>query len=176
MQIDMKKLEVAMKYIERIADGKNPVNNKPTEDDSVLNNPNVIRCMYFVKEVLTVVKENDGVVIALITARIDKYVKGVDRYFIEDIKVTGVARCHRDTFDETTGKKLARAKAERSAYIAARNILYDELRDINRKIYDLAKEIMLLPQKIFNTYSLDVLPSKELIKNYFGYIDTMIKL
>ena len=41
---------------------------------------------------------------------------------------------------------------------------------------DLAKEIVLLPQKIFNTYSLDVLPSKELIKNYFGYIDTMIKL
>ena len=27
MQIDMQKLEVAMKYIERIADGKNPVNN-----------------------------------------------------------------------------------------------------------------------------------------------------
>lgn len=26
MQIDMQKLEVAMKYIERIADGKNPVN------------------------------------------------------------------------------------------------------------------------------------------------------
>lgn len=61
MQIDMQKLEVAMKYIERIADGKNPVNNKPMEEDSVLNNPNVIRCMYFVKEVLTAVKENDGV-------------------------------------------------------------------------------------------------------------------
>ena len=62
MQIDMQKLEVAMKYIERIADGKNPVNNKPTEEDSVLNNPNVIRCMYFVKEVLTAVKENDGMI------------------------------------------------------------------------------------------------------------------
>ena len=35
-------------------------NNKPTEEDSVLNNPNVIRCMYFVKEVLTAVKENSG--------------------------------------------------------------------------------------------------------------------
>ena len=81
-----------------------------------------------------VVKENDGVVVALITAHIDKYVKGVDRYVMENIKVTGVARCHRDTFDETTGKKLARAKAERSAYIAARNILRNELRDINKGI------------------------------------------
>ena len=81
-----------------------------------------------------VVKENDGVVIALITAHFDKYVKGVDRYVMENIKVTGVARCHRDTFDENTGKKLARAKAERSAYIAARNILRNELRDINKGI------------------------------------------
>ena len=88
-----------------------------------------------------VVKENDGVVIALITARIDKYVKGVDRYFIEDIKVKGVARCHRDNFDETTGKKLARAKAERSAYIAARNMLYDELRDINKGVSTLNTSI-----------------------------------
>lgn len=81
-----------------------------------------------------VVKENDGVVIALITAHFDKYVKGVDRYVGEVIKVTGVARCHRDTFDEATGKKLARAKAERSAYIKARNILRDELRDINKDV------------------------------------------
>ena len=58
----MSKLEVAMKYIERIADGKNPVNNKPAEEDSVLNNPNVIRCMYFVKEVLAAVSENGGVI------------------------------------------------------------------------------------------------------------------
>lgn len=62
MQIDMQKLEVALKYIERIADGKNPVNNKPAESDSVLNNPNVIRCMYFVKDVLAAVKDNNGMV------------------------------------------------------------------------------------------------------------------
>jgi hypothetical protein len=81
-----------------------------------------------------VVKENDGVVIALITAHIDKYMKNICEYFDEVIKVTGVARCHRDNFDETTGKKLARAKAERSAYIAARNILRNKLRDINKDI------------------------------------------
>ena len=81
-----------------------------------------------------VVKENDGVVIALITAHIDKYMKNIWEYFDKVIKVTGVARCHRDNFDETTGKKLARAKAERSAYIAARNILRNKLRDINKDI------------------------------------------
>ncbi|MDO4490938.1 MAG: hypothetical protein Q4B85_07735 [Lachnospiraceae bacterium] len=58
----MNKLEVAMKYVDRMADGKNPVKNTAAEEDSILNNPNVIRCMYFIKEVLTAVKENDGII------------------------------------------------------------------------------------------------------------------
>ena len=61
-QLDMGKLEKALIYVDRIADGKNPVNNMPADDDAVLNNPNVIRCMFFVKEALTVLKNNGGVV------------------------------------------------------------------------------------------------------------------
>lgn len=62
MDIDAKKLDTAILYLQRIADGNNPINNMPAEEDSVLNNPNVIRCMYFVKEVLEEVKRNDGFV------------------------------------------------------------------------------------------------------------------
>ncbi len=58
--VDMKKLETAIVYLQRIADGNNPINNLPADEDSVLNNPNVIRCMYFVKEVLEEVKRNNG--------------------------------------------------------------------------------------------------------------------
>lgn len=58
--VDMKKLETAIVYLQRIADGNNPINNLPAEEDSVLNNPNVIRCMFFVKEVLEEVKRNGG--------------------------------------------------------------------------------------------------------------------
>ena len=61
-QFDRAKLEVAIKYVERIADGCNPVNNVPLENDSVLNNPNIIRCMYFIKEVLEEVQINGGTV------------------------------------------------------------------------------------------------------------------
>ena len=59
-QVDVVKLEKAIAYIQRIADGNNPVNNTPADEDSVLNNPNVIRCMFFVKEVLEEVKRNNG--------------------------------------------------------------------------------------------------------------------
>lgn len=62
MQVDLEKLEVAIKYIDRMAEGKNPVKNVAVEDDSVLNNPNVIRCMFFIKEILEAVQVNDGVI------------------------------------------------------------------------------------------------------------------
>ena len=59
MQIDMQKLEVAMKYIERIADGKNPVNNKPAEEKSTYECEKKWRkknmgCVYFVRHGQTV--------------------------------------------------------------------------------------------------------------------------
>jgi len=61
-QIDMNKLDIAIKYIQRIAEGNNPVSNTPVEEDAVLNNPNVIRCMFFVKDVLEEVRRNEGVI------------------------------------------------------------------------------------------------------------------
>ena len=57
--VDLEKLEKAIIYVDRIADGKNPVNNALVEE-SVLNDPNVIRCMYFIKETLIEIKENGG--------------------------------------------------------------------------------------------------------------------
>lgn len=36
--VDIKKLETAILYIQRIVNGNNPVNNMPLEDDAVLNN------------------------------------------------------------------------------------------------------------------------------------------
>ena len=58
--VDMKKLETAIVYLQRISDGNNPINNLPADEDSVLNNPNVIRCMFFVREILEEVKRNNG--------------------------------------------------------------------------------------------------------------------
>ena len=58
--IDTKKLDTAILYLQRMADGKNPVNNMPAEEDDVINNPNVVRCMFFIKDVLEELKRNDG--------------------------------------------------------------------------------------------------------------------
>lgn len=59
-EFDKKTLETAIIYVKRLAEGNNPINNQPMEEDTVLNNPNVIRCMYFVREVLEEVYNNNG--------------------------------------------------------------------------------------------------------------------
>nr|MCR5331781.1 hypothetical protein [Lachnospiraceae bacterium] len=58
--VDTKKLETAIMYLQRITEGHNPVNNMPADEDSVINNPNVVRCMFFIKDVLEKIKRNDG--------------------------------------------------------------------------------------------------------------------
>ena len=60
-EFDLDKLEKAIIYAERMADGREPYSNKPVENE-VLNNPNVIRSMFFIREVLQAVKANGGVV------------------------------------------------------------------------------------------------------------------
>lgn len=59
-KVDTTKLATAIIYLQRIIDGHNPVNNIPVEDDSVINDPNITRCMFFVKEILEELKRNDG--------------------------------------------------------------------------------------------------------------------
>ena len=61
-QFDLEKLDKALIYVERIADGKNPINNMSADNDDVMNDPNVIRCMFFIKDVLLALKENGGVI------------------------------------------------------------------------------------------------------------------
>lgn len=59
-KFDSKKLETSIEYVKRMAEGRNPVNNELLEYDSVLNNPNVIRCLYFIEDVLKEVQKSNG--------------------------------------------------------------------------------------------------------------------
>ena len=61
-EYDLKRLEVAIQYINRMVSGRNPVTNRPAPDNEVLINPNVNRCLQFVSEILTDVKSTGGIV------------------------------------------------------------------------------------------------------------------
>ena len=49
-QFDLEKVETALTFVERIADGKNPINNDIADKDDAMNDPVIIRSMFFVKE------------------------------------------------------------------------------------------------------------------------------
>ena len=59
---DLKRLEIAIQYIRRMSEGKNPVTNRPVPENEVLNNMNVHRCLKFIDEVLTDVHKSGGTV------------------------------------------------------------------------------------------------------------------
>lgn len=58
MEFDMGKLEIAIEYVNRMAEGNHPRSNQKLQEDSVFNDPNVVRCMFFVEDVLKAVYEN----------------------------------------------------------------------------------------------------------------------
>lgn len=106
--MDINKLEKAIIYVDRIANGYNPVNNSLIANDSVLNDPNVIRCMYFIKDILIDVRKNDGVIgkknnstkIPFDVNLLDKFV------YIEDKSITNVIRQINESIDESNMKKI----------------------------------------------------------------------
>ena len=61
-EYDIKRLEVAIQYINRMVSGRNPVTNRPAPENEVLTNPNVNRCLQFVSEILADVKSTGGIV------------------------------------------------------------------------------------------------------------------
>ena len=60
-EFDINKIKVAYTYLSRMADGRNPVTNQSVEDE-ILDNPNVIRCLHYVCEILEEVQTNNGLV------------------------------------------------------------------------------------------------------------------
>ena len=62
MNYDLEKLKKSIIYINRMANGNNPMNNQKIENNSIFNNPNFIRCMYFIKDILEDVYKNKGII------------------------------------------------------------------------------------------------------------------
>lgn len=105
--MDMNKLDKAIIYVDRIANGVNPVNNSLVVNDSVLNDPNVIRCMYFIKEILKEVKENGGVIGKNNLSYIPFDVNLLNKFvFIEDKSITNVIKQINEYIDNSNMKKI----------------------------------------------------------------------
>lgn len=126
-QFEQSKLDIAIKYVERIAEGHNPVNNMSLENDDVLNNPNIIRCMHFIKDVLEEVRRNDGIIggksskeptIPFPTEILDKFT------YAEDKSITHVLNQIYEPIADMNVKKVSVTKV--TAALKGEGFLLDE--------------------------------------------------
>jgi len=59
---ETEKLERAKMYMDKLAEGIDPINDKAMEDDEALNNVRLSRCFFYVSGILSQVIENGGAV------------------------------------------------------------------------------------------------------------------
>lgn len=58
---ELEKIEYAKSFIDKLANGINPVDNTPVREDDIVNNVRLSRCFFFVSDVLRQVIDNGGV-------------------------------------------------------------------------------------------------------------------
>lgn len=58
---ELEKIKRAKQYMEKLANGINPLDDTMTPDGDVINNVRISRCLFFVSEVLRQVIENGGI-------------------------------------------------------------------------------------------------------------------
>ncbi len=58
---EIEKIEYTKSFIDKLANGINPLDNMPVPGDDLLNNVRISRCMFYVSDILRQVIENGGV-------------------------------------------------------------------------------------------------------------------
>ena len=108
-QFDLEKLENALTYVARIADGKNPINNDVADSEDVMNNPIIIRSMFFIKDVLAELKNNNGIIGKASTVKKKEYpIETLLNYQYSEVKtITRLTEQLNAGIDEAVYKKLS---------------------------------------------------------------------
>ena len=58
---ELEKIAYAKSYIEKLANGINPLTNQEVPDSDIINNVKISRCLFYVSDLLRQVVENKGI-------------------------------------------------------------------------------------------------------------------
>ena len=64
---ELEKIEYAKSFIDKLANGINPLDDSPIPDNDIANNVRLSRCFFYVSDILRQVIENGGVQPAKVT-------------------------------------------------------------------------------------------------------------
>ncbi len=99
-------LEEAKTMLENIAKGINPISGERIEEGSFLNNPRIIRCIYYVVEVLNTVKNGSSNSKKTKEFIITQEQKKMIAFPLERIGINECSRCINNVLDLHISKKV----------------------------------------------------------------------
>lgn len=104
-------LSRAKLYIDKLANGINPLNDQPVDENDIVNNVRLSRCFFYVSDVLRQVIENGGVVHKPNKKRMDFTIsdEALSNYEYSDvpISITHVVRRLNNLINQNEVKKLS---------------------------------------------------------------------
>jgi hypothetical protein len=106
MYSEFDKIEKAKVVLQKIANGINPITGEIFEKDNFLNNPKIIRCFYFVSEILDNVLNGKYRDLNLTTFYITPEDKNKVKFPQENIGVNQFSNCINASIDLSRSKKL----------------------------------------------------------------------
>ena len=59
---ELEKMQRAKMYIDKMANGINPIDDAPAADSDMINNVRLSRCLFYVSDILRQVIDNNGIV------------------------------------------------------------------------------------------------------------------
>lgn len=149
--IDLTKLDIAIKYIERMAEGKNPVTNQDIIEETIVNDPNVIRCLFFIIDVLKQVQANGGVITSNTKSKKEKFPFETTKDFVfrKDNSISYIMQQVNEPIEGKNIKKLSYVKVTK--WLKEQGYLTEEEdKELNKKVTlptEKGKEIGIYTEK-----------------------------
>lgn len=108
---ELEKMAYAKGYIDKMANGINPLTNEIVKDDDMINNVRISRCLFYVSDILRQVIDNGGTAKKKTAVKKSDYAVGYSQlkkfpYSDEPISITEITKRLNDMVDPDLFKKL----------------------------------------------------------------------
>lgn len=110
MELDKEKISKAKIILEKMANGINPINGEPINDESFLQDPRMIRCLFFISGVLQEVINSNGKVLKSTKPQSFSITKEEKMQVVipdRNIGITEFTKCINSVIDLNRSKKLS---------------------------------------------------------------------
>lgn len=133
---EIEKIEYTKAFIDKLANGINPIDDTPIPDGDLLNNVRISRCMFYVSDILGQVISNNGFKKKTSDKNKAPFYLNAEKilqfpYSEEPIGITEIAKRINSLIDENTMKKLKVTSI--TEWLVDIDMLYSELHSDGKK-------------------------------------------